>query len=70
MCIFLRVREVRGECRVFEFSGRTDGLCLCCLTFEVRRDRRYCALPAQSIMNHRRCAGKVQCRWASPRPKG
>jgi hypothetical protein len=43
----------------------------CCgLTFVVRRDRRYCALPARCIMYHRRRAGKVQCRWASPRPRG
>ena len=40
------------------------------LTFELRRDQRYCALPARCIMYHRRRAGKVQCRWASPRTRG
>ena len=44
MCMFLNARDMCDECRVTVFSRSTNGVCLCCLTFEVTGARRQDAL--------------------------
>jgi hypothetical protein len=50
------------ETRMGAFGG--EGL-LCGLTFEVRRDRRYCAWPARRMMNQG--GSRAKCDAVGPR---
>src|SRR5438876_5281546 len=45
--------------------GLLHGLPLRCLTFELRRDRRYCAWPARRIMYQG--ASRAKCNAVGPR---